>query len=293
MKLNIGYKDDYKIYNIYFSDLADLYYYLKSNPKINSDIFHKIESEEGDYKFAGDNYKKSIEYIVNGYPYNFDNFLVANERLQSGTIDISDSRELKRGIYGGVPLAPLVAAEVPDCMLRYDRTKECTTRNMYFSLGYPWHNKQEQIFNRGVSTLYIIDKQEKKGDVVNFIARETSECGNEIVNIEIVLKKPTDLMLDIKKCYYPIVGREFLRRLLFRVLECTPVHSYWSDGYGRQLEEDELRKMFDLKDTDYVISTPNEIGISGNDIYKDTIRLIDNLNLKEEFDIQKIKRLTR
>jgi len=32
---------------------------------------------------------------------------------------------------------------------------------------------------------------------------------------------------------------------------------------------------------DYVILTPNEIGIRGKDIYYDTTRLIDNLKLNE------------
>ena len=48
-----------------------------------------------------------------------------------------------------------------------------------------------------------------------------------------------------------------------------------------------------MKDTDYVISTPNEIGISGGDIYRDTARLIENLDLEEEFDVPKIKKLSR
>ena len=293
MKLNIEQKGRYRIYNVFFDDLTDLYYYLKSNPKVNSDIFRKLESVENDHDFAGDSYEKSIEYIVNGYPHNFNNFLTACERMQSSTLDPTDNRELRRGLYGGIPLAPLVASEVPDCMLRYDRNKESVTRNMYFSLGYPCFNTQREIFNRGLSTLYVVDALEKKGDVVNFIARETSKEYNEIVNIEIVLKKPTDVMLDIKKCYYPIAGREFLRRLLFRVLETLPVQNGWNCGYGTQLEEDELRKMFNLKNTDYVISTPNEIGIHGKDIYNDTAKLINNLNLNEEFDVEKIKKLSR
>ena len=164
---------------------------------------------------------------------------------------------------------------------------------MHFSLSYPHFVEKEEIFNRGLATLYIVDALEKKGDIVNFIARETAECGDEIVNIEVVLKKPTDMMLDIKKCYFPLVGREFLRRLLFRVKESLPFENDWSWGYGRTLEEEPLREFFNLKESDYVISTPNEIGIRGNDIYNDTARLIENLDLEEEFDVQKIKKLKR
>ena len=100
-------------------------------------------------------------------------------------------------------------------------------------------------------------------------------------------------MLNIKKCYFPLVGREFLRRILFRVKESIPFEVDWSWGYGSTLEEEPLREFFNLKDTDYVISTPNEIGISGGDIYRDTARLIENLDLEEEFDVPKIKKLSR
>ena len=293
MRLNIDYDKNYKIYNVHFDDLADLYYYLKSSPKINRYVFSDPASTRGERSFAGDSLKKSIEYIVNGYPYDFNNFLVASERMQAATLDHTDNRALKRGIYGGVPLAPLVAAEVPDCMLRYERNKENVIRNMYFSLGYPHFNSKREIFNRGLATLYVVDALEKKGDIVNFIAREVSVCGDEIVNIEIVLKKPSDVMLDIKKCYFPIAGREFLRRILFRVLESMPVENSWNYGYGRALEEDELRERFHLNKSDLVVSTPNEIGISGNDIFQDTATLIDNLGLQQEFDIEKIKRLRR
>ena len=144
--------------------------------------------------------------------------------------------------------------------------------------------------NRGLNFSQALEKQ---GDIVNFIARETSSCGDEIVNIEVVLKKPSDIMLDIKKCYFPLTGREFLRRILFRVLESMPVENNWSWGYGRTVGEASLRKLYNLRDSDYVISTPNEIGINGSDIYRDTARLIENLNLKEEFDVPKIKKLIR
>ena len=120
---------------------------------------------------------------------------------------------------------------------------------------------------------------------------ESSVCSDEIVNIEILLKKPTDAMLDLKKCYFPIAGPEFLRRILFRVLESMPVKNNWNYGYGRALEEEEFRKFFELKDSDLVVSTPNEIGICGDNMYSDTARLIDNLDLNQEFDVEKIKKL--
>lgn len=164
---------------------------------------------------------------------------------------------------------------------------------MFFSLSYSALTEKSEILNRGLSTLYIIDALEKQGVVINFIARETSVCSDEIVNIEILLKKTTDMLLDLKKCYYPMAGREFLRKILFRVLESIPVKNSWDFSYGRTLKEKELRYLFNLKDTDLIISTPSEIGIEGNNIYEDTATLISYLNLNDQFDVKKIKKLIR
>ena len=67
---------------------------------------------------------KSIEYIAGGYTKGLDNFLTTSNDLKRIGIEDEDARVLKRGLYGGIPLAPLVAAGVPDCMLRYDRDQE-------------------------------------------------------------------------------------------------------------------------------------------------------------------------
>lgn len=292
MKLVIENKNDYKIYNVKFDSLTDLYDYLKSNPKINKTVFNETASTDKDTNFYGEPLNKSIEYILGGYKKGLDNFLEITQKLKEASKDTTDNRKMERGFYGGIPLSPLVAAGVPDCMLRYERESKEVLRNIHFSLTYNCGTSADQIINRGLIILYIIDCFEKKGEIVNFRASEFSECGDEIINIEIVMKRPGDMFLDIEKCYFPIVAREFLRRILFRVLETMPVESYWSSGYGHPLSEHDIRKIFDIPKTDIIVPQPSELDIYGQNIFEDAISTLEHLKLDNEFDIEKIKKLS-
>ena len=102
------------------------------------------------------------------------------------------------------------------------------------------------------------------------------------------------MFLNIEKCYYPIKAKEFLRRLLFRVLESAPVQDYeWGIGYGVAASIEYMRKFFEAKSNDLIISYPSEMGIRGNNIYEDTLSLIKKLKIQEEFDIDRIKKLSK
>jgi len=292
MQNSIEKRGESTIYNIRFANLTDLHDYLQSNPVVNKRIFSRQASIKNDYDFSGEDLDTSIGYCIGGYRKGFDNFLVSNTKLKTTAYDLTDNRTLTRTVYGGIPLSPLVAAGVPDCMLKYERDSKSSVRNIYFNLAYPASTSTSRIVNRGLATLYIIQALEEKGEMINFKAFELSRVDDEIVNIEINLKKPGDLFLDIEKCYYPIKAKEFLRRVLFRVLESSDVQEfYWGDGYGTALTADEIREFYNVRKQDLVISYPSEMGIRGMDIYEDTITLIENLGLQKDFDIPKIKSL--
>lgn len=221
---------------------------------------------------------------------NFDETLDESEKERNKK-ELADSRKMVRGLYGGVPLAPLVAANVPDCMSRYERDNNATVRNVYYNIGCPWYTSTKQIVNKGLITLFIINALEERGEMINFRAFEASREGNEIVDIEVALKRPGEAMLDVGKCYFPLVRKEFLRRILFRTLESIPVRNGWADGYGVSLKQHELKKYLNAKDDDIILSYPEELDIHGQDLIEDAINALKTLKLTEEFDIEKIKRL--
>lgn len=283
-----------KFYDIRFDNLTDLHDYLTvQKPPINENIFKKLASLNPNEDFFGKPFDEAVEYCIKGYSGgNFDNFLITNMKLSESFLDLTGDRRLVKSFYGGVPLAPLAAANVPECMLRYDIDEKSYVRNIYVAMNYPSYTSAEAVVNRGLAVLYLLQTLEAKNEMVNLHTISLQEDKNEIIGIDVGLKRPGEPFTDIKKCYFPLVGIEFLRRVIFRVIETTAVESSsWGVNYGRPCRYDEYQQLYNLTDKDIVILPPLEIGISGENIYDDTISMIEHLNLENEFDIDKIKKL--
>lgn len=289
MKFSLVKLNEYEtLYKYNFSNLNDLYNYLKSNPTVNTRIFRKQASLKNDTDFSGVPLTEATEYLKGGYNIDFDKFDMATRSIRKIGYEDVDSRKLVLSQHGGVYLSPLVAAGVPNCMVKYERDTNPKHITIYFQLGYSWMTTPTQVFNRGIATINLIQSLEDKGYIVDLKVFELSECDNEYIDLSVNIKQ-VDELLNITKCYYPLVSKEFLRRLLFRVLESTPVNSSWSQGYGSSLNSDEIRKFYKLKEKDLIIAPPIEIGIRGEDIFEDTVSLFENLNLDTEFDLTKLK----
>lgn len=292
MKKSITKYGNNKIYKIHFSNLTDLYYYLKSEPKVNNIFCGYQSSMSDDVEFNGESLKKAIEYCKGGYCEKDNDFSIffnisnnMRKLIDTGIYD----RKLERGLYGGIALPSLVASGIPACMLRYSYDKNVKHVTIYFQLGYSAITNYKQIFNRGIAVINLINALEANGYIVNLKTFELSQEYDEIIDISVELKGVTE-RINVSKCYYPFVSKEFLRRILFRVLESMPVNSgMWVHSYGRPVESNLISKIYNLSNNDIVIPTPYEIGIEGEDIYEDTIRLIEYLNLQDEIDITKIK----
>lgn len=287
-----------RIYNVNFYNITDLYDYIKSNPKINSSVFVRPVSTSPK-EFYGVPLDQATEYLLGGYDKGFDNFLTTSKDLKTiGTIE-ENTYQVVRSIHGGVPVAALVAAGVHDCMLSSQVDVEARAVNIQFSLSYPAITNDDQIINRGLATLFIVQALEEKGYIVNFNAFQISQINDEIIYITINLKQPSDLFLNMQKCYYPIRAKEFLRRILFRVLESSDVTCRsWGENYGHSLSEDKIREFLkrettSFHTTDLIIADPLSMGIQGNNIYTDTITMINKLGIEDEFDIESLKRKMR
>ncbi|MCH5166676.1 MAG: hypothetical protein J1F35_02165 [Erysipelotrichales bacterium] len=292
MKCAISQHKGKKVYNIKFYNLAQMYSYLKSDPKINYKIFPEPashEKERAGENFFGSSLADSIEYLKDGYNQGLNNFLEASSKLSKIGNPTSSGKESQLSVYGNVAIPALVAQGVNECMLRTD-VEDTKVIDVLFNLSYPAHTTGAQIRNRGLATLYIIKTLEKKGYLINFKAFELSKSDYEMFHLSIDLKKPGDLFLDEKKCYYPMVGKEFLRRILFRIMESTPLEDRdWTGGYGESCSSSEMRDFFKAKKKDIVISSPGEMAIRGNNIYEDSLSLIESLEIQDEFDVKKLK----
>ncbi len=280
--------EDNRIFRYNFHNLTDLYDYLKSNPEINSCVFEKQASIKSNEEFSGEPLDVAIEYLKGGYNIDFEKFDLAIKDIRKLGYQDRESRNLERTLHGGMYLVPLVAAGAPDCMVRYIQDSEPRHITIYFQLGYPHFAKPSEINNRGIATINLIQTLEDKGYIVDLKVFEVARHGDEYIDIIVNLKN-IDEVLNVSKCYFPFVAKEFLRRLLFRVFESTPVKNNWGMGYGRTISQEEIKEFYNLKPKDLVIPSPEEIGIKGNSIYEDTAVLFECLGLDREFDLSKLK----
>ena len=278
------------IYKYNFSNLTDLYDYLKTNPEINKNIFRQQASIEGKESSAGAPLPQAIDYLKGGYKVNFDKFAIDVKKVggMKNAYADEDSLKLERCIHGGVYLQPLVAAGVHDCMARYSMDTDPKRITIYFQVACPHYITSEQIFNRGVATINLVRLLEEKGYLVDLKVFELSKYVNEYMEITINLKN-VDEFLNVSKCYYPMVGKEFLRRVLFRVQESAPVVEDWGRGYGRGTTKEEVREFYNLREKDLIIVSPHELEIEGNNVYDDMYNFLKSLNLDDEFDLSEFK----
>ncbi|MCX4249371.1 MAG: hypothetical protein OSJ65_06390 [Bacilli bacterium] len=286
-----------KVYKVRFSGIYDLYEYLKSNPPVNPIFTSENQAFKGEQAsltgskdFAGEPLDVAIEYLLRGYKKDFESFVNTNKKLTSG-LRVPEIYEEKRSPYVGTPISSLVAAGVFDCRVVNEQVEEVIAKNIYYNLSYPHYTRWDQVRNRGIATLAMIQALEERDVFVNFKAFELSRCNDEIFHFSIDLKKPGE-KINLQKIYFLMVAKEFLRRVLFRVLESSDVEDYeWTDGYGESFVQRECEEYFKTKKNDIVITRPQDLSITGDDIYEDTINMYEKLGLDKELNVNKLRKL--
>lgn len=270
--------DDVILYKITFRSLTELEVYLKSNPDINSKVFRQQMSIRANEQFAGESLEKAINYCHGGYQKNFDMFLRMKRMMDSANVAYSQNRKTISSVVGSRPNVPAFIAGAPKTMYRLERVKEKKFVDIYINLAYSGHTTEEQIINRGILTLNLVNLLESHGMGVNLRVFEACYVSKEVFAAEVVIKKP-DEMLNAGKCYYPLCGKEFNRRLMLRLKESMPFMADWGVSYGLMLDEERTRKYLGISKDKILIMAPGDMGINGNDIYADADRFIKKLKL--------------
>ena len=91
-----------------------------------------------------------------------------------------------------------------------------------------------------------------------------------------------------------MVAEEALRRVLFRVIELSDVREKeWGKNYGTSFKLQECQDYFQASPNDIIITNPKDLNIIGENIYEDTLNMIETLNLEGDFNVQKLKMLSK
>ena len=273
-----------------FSSLSDLHNYLTSNPPLNKKVFHSLSSQSKDVSFNGIDYESSLKCLVGdlheSLKVNMNKFLELSKKLE-GKYKLSDSTYKRiHGFYGSIPDIDAYLREKPNNMIRLERAKEAKVIEINFNLSYPFFTLDSQILNRGIITINLIKLLEKNNYRVRFNTFMLVRKYDEIIYVKVTLKKDNE-QLNIGKCFFPLCCKEFLRRIMFRIIESKEVINDWASGYGSNIRASEIRDLLKIENDDIVITYPENMGIDGLNLFNDASKFMAKVNLKKYVKIKK------
>lgn len=281
--------DSYTMYRARFNNLYDLYDYLKSNPEINNETFYKLSSINGTYDFAGKPYDEAVEDLIGEIDPGYEEFLKMQSDLNKARKGEIHKFKLVRTVAGGHLNIPAYCVGNPLCYETEERISKPKFITIHVSLSYYWGTTKDQVLHRAIIITNILKALEKAGYSVDLRTFEMSMEYDELVYIIVQIKKHGG-RLNMSALYKTLCHVEFLRRVLFRILETLDVHNSWCGGYGQTCSESFIRKALKLGKDDLFFDQPRDMGIEGDDLAEDFERAIRHLNLEDKINVEKAKR---
>lgn len=280
--------EKYRLYLARFKNLYDLYEYLKSNPTLNREIFSELSSETGSYSFAGKPYKEAVEDLIGDIDPGYREFL----KLQN---DINNARNIEihkyktvRTVAGGHLNVPAYSMGNPLCYETEEKIRKPKFVRIHVMLSYYWGTSKQQVLNRAIIITNVLKALERSGYNVDLNTFEFSIYGNELIYVVVNVKRHGET-LNMQALYKTLCNVEFLRRILFRVLETMDVKCSWGGSYGSTCNEIFTRKALKFDNNDIFFDQPCYMGIKGEDLTEDFEEAIAHLNLKDKIDVEKAK----
>lgn len=281
--------EQYKMFKARFKNLYDLYEYLKADPAINEQIFHRLSSVNGERSFAGKPYKEAVEDLVSTVDPGYDEFLKLQKNINNAKNITVHKYRLVKTVAGGHLNIPDYSRGVPLCYETEERVVKPRFIRIHLSLSYYWGTTENQVLNRAVIITNIVKALEQAGYSVDINAFELSSCYDELAYIIVEIKKHGG-RINMSALYKTLCHVEFLRRILFRILETLDVRRDWNDGYGSTCSESFTRRALKLGKDDIFFDQPREMGIDGKSLSSDFISAIGHLKLDDKIDVEKAKR---
>ena len=282
--LKISERKNLTEYKMYFGSIGEVQNFLVKNPDINSNIFYEQKSKTASNSFAGAPLNIAINYCLGGYSENYDQFLELAKQLEHVNKKSVKVRKTVTSFVGQRPNVPAYIAGAPKNMYRLEKTEEKKLMRIWMKVTYEVSTTEDQIRNRGIIALNLINLLEMNNYMVDFRVFEVSSVDDEVFRCEIELKKPGERLFP-RLCYYPMCGKEFVRRVLCRIKESMPFKGGWGLSYGMVMSEQLTRMIMDIKDGDIYIGSPSEMNIKGENIYEDADAFLEKIGIADKIVI--------
>lgn len=282
----------YELYRARFQNLYHIHEYLTSNPTINRSVFHKLSSVNGSYDFAGKPYEKAVEDLISEVDPGYQEFLSLQKDLKRSMKGKVHQYQTVSTVAGGHLNIPAYSMGLPLCYEVQERISKPKFVRIHISLSYYCGTTKMQVLNRAIIITNVLKALEDAGYNVDLSTSELSGERNELVHIVVQLKKHGS-RLPMSSLYKTLCHVEFLRRILFRILETMPVQNDWESGYGQTCSESFVRKTLKLGENDIYFDQPREMGIYGNDLADDFETAMRYLNLKDKIDVEQASKQFR
>lgn len=239
----------YKVIREIFDDTNDLAQYVKKAETTSlfegdePSSFKRVRSTDDFHDFH--NFTEAVQALEYGTDIYFEDFKQNIRRVK----DFLSRKELgqkvtyKNDVVGFMPIVPNVLVGSPINMINQKlKPKKVPTAKIILEKGNSARIKARDM-NFFYSIVFVlIQMLEQKGIRCEIWVTETSRASGEIAVFKTKIKNYNQ-PINLYKIQFPVIASDFLRRIMFRVMEtCPRLTADWTWGYGHPLlcDDDEF-----------------------------------------------------
>lgn len=273
-------------YDVFYYNFDTLYQFIKhiKSAPVNREVFgNDLASQRtNDYDwYQTENFEEAVDLCLSGWSQDFDRFIRLKKRIDEKLLSSIIKPRQVLDVVGYTPSVPDYIMGNPFNMWNQTKRQIPTFVTIYLNIAIFSMTSTNEIFNRGVIALSLIDALEERGYSVRFKVFACSSESDEMIFASFDLKGDGE-KLNIKKTYFPLCHPSFFRRLVFALRERTSVTNQdWGLSYGRASGKDIVKKILEPGPNDIIITQPLEMGIKGYDIDEDLEAFLARTNLQE------------
>ena len=281
---------EYFVRHFTFDSLEDYLAYLQTAEPHEAFLQGNLASEAGSEEFTlTDTLDRAIELCRFGWHEGFGDLVALVERVKRN-LDIRI--DPNRTFHDYVGFAPDVKAYLEGSPLTMINKpvvhKPLVT--IYMNTSYAGNEPRERIYARGAIVLAAAEALELMGFMVDLRIFELSYVDKDVHFSEYRLKNP-DERVNLQKLYFPLCHPAWVRRLNFRLIECSPAMTdAWAGCYGIPAETPLIRRVLGIGEGDILIPTIEEMKLEGADVLADAAKLFERVNVGLPADKQLVLR---